>query len=738
MAGPGWRRFGFRSRAFPEGTFEVLRFEGEEALSRCYRFTLELVSARADLDLRAALASAATFTMFRPGGEVAVHGMLASFEQLDPAGALGCYRATLVPRLESLAWTCASQIHLGRTIPQCLLACLEEGGLSGADVRLHLLGPSDPWEFICQYEESHLDFFSRWTEQLGLYYFFEQGEHSEQLVVTDSLLAHRPMAQGGRVRYRPPAGLDPLGREEAVLGFRSRQCALPRAVLLRDHNDQQPSLELAARAEVGAAGHGLAYAYGEPFRTLEEGRQLARIRAEEWRCGERRYFAETSVPFLRSGYLFELEGHPGAANNQEYLAVAVRHRGSQAALGPAGWSGALAGEEREATYRNTVEAIPAAVQFRPGRRTPRPAILGGLPARVDAEGSGAELDGQGRYKVILAFDRSGRQGGKASAWLRLLQPCAGAGHGMHLPLHKGTEVMVAFAHGDPDRPFIAGAVPNPEAPSVVTRANPHQGILQSAGRNRLLLDDQPGQERLVLESPKHGSYLHLGAAGGSGEPASGPWNYGATLFTLGKFQVRADVKNDISLGLATTVVRGSSLALVAGAYQRIVLGRSYTYTVPAEWDYQPAHSRIENLTQELTGIETKVARQESLVNDYQARLLDSMIAMSSDVLWLHKEVEDVSQEGWRIQQLVDRSAEVLNETCPKYTEAGQDLVSETKSAQVEAQTLSTSFGQLQLSVGDYASRQETVSRVRTLLEDATTQRQLLASHVAISGKAALG
>ncbi len=50
----------------------------------------------------------------------------------------------------------------------------------------------------------------------------------------------------------------------------------------------------------------------------------------------------------------------------------------------------------------------------------------------------------------------------------MMQPYGGKREGMHFPLRKGTEVLLAFIDGDPDRPVIAGAVPNPETPSVVT------------------------------------------------------------------------------------------------------------------------------------------------------------------------------------------------------------------------------------------------------------------------------
>ena len=80
--------------------------------------------------------------------------------------------------------------------------------------------------------------------------------------------------------------------------------------------------------------------------------------------------------------------------------------------------------------------------------------------RVDgpADSEYAQIDDRGRYRVKVLFDESDRSGDKASTWLRMMQPHAGSPEGMHFPLRKGTEVLLAFLRGDPDRPIIAGAV----------------------------------------------------------------------------------------------------------------------------------------------------------------------------------------------------------------------------------------------------------------------------------------
>ncbi len=54
----------------------------------------------------------------------------------------------------------------------------------------------------------------------------------------------------------------------------------------------------------------------------------------------------------------------------------------------------------------------------------------------------------------------------------MLQNHAGEDYGTHIPLKPGIEVLVAYIDGDPDRPLIVGAVPNPIKPSPVTGASP--------------------------------------------------------------------------------------------------------------------------------------------------------------------------------------------------------------------------------------------------------------------------
>ena len=109
-------------------------------------------------------------------------------------------RAVLVPRLWRLTQTLHSRIFTQQTIPDILKKTLEDGGLTSADYSLQLTGQYPPEEHVCQYRESHFDFLSRWMEREGLYYFFEQGDDGEKLVIADDKSAHEALPPAP-VRY---------------------------------------------------------------------------------------------------------------------------------------------------------------------------------------------------------------------------------------------------------------------------------------------------------------------------------------------------------------------------------------------------------------------------------------------------------------------------------------------------------------------------------------------------------
>jgi len=586
-------RFSFISDGLSPDTFGVVSFQGEEGLSRTYQFEAMLVSDNLEIDLAEVLQNPARFIIHRGDeNDVAYHGILRHFEQLQEADGLCFYRACLVPRLWWLSLTHHNQIFLDKSVPEIVELVLKDGGLTSVDYDFRLRGSYGFLDYVCQYGESHLDFISRWCEREGIYYYFDQSGDAEKVVFTDTAIAHTQMPQGSELHYSPPSGLDALHMGEVVSFFNCRRSLTPGSIFLKDYNYMKPSLEVSGSASVSAGGRGQFYYYGGHIETPEEGTRLAQIRAESILCRREEFRGESSVPYMEPGFTFDLKDHYRGEFNQRYLATDIRHEGSQAGYLMAGLQSQLSEAERRVYYRNDFTVIPASVQFRPESRTQRPRIAGTIIARIDAAGSGkyAELDGHGRYKVVLPFDLSGRKDGKASAWVRMAQPYAGSGHGMHFPLHKGTEVLLTFIDGDPDRPIIAGAVPNPETPSPVTADNQTMAAITSSGGNRIHMEDREESERILMHSPKQKSFIRIGAPNDpSVADDEGPhsWHFrtkdkdghyehtegrsGIHLATNGLLDITAEASNKLILGEETeTFIVGYAHNVIGARWDTVI------------------------------------------------------------------------------------------------------------------------------------------------------------------------
>jgi type VI secretion system secreted protein VgrG len=565
--------FKFSSAALDRDVFKVVRFKGAEGLSKLFQFDVTILSAKENLDLDAIMDKPATFSMLRADQNVAYHGTLQHFDVLHSTGKVVFYKATLVPSLWWLTLRQTSQVFLDMTLNEILEAVLKDGGLSASDYDLQLQRSYPKREYVCQYNESNYDFLCRQMEHQGIYYYFKHTDSDSKLIITDTKLSHVETPQSASVRYAPPTGLESTTREDVISSFIGRKTAIPKSVRVKDYNYRKPSAEVVGKAEVDGKGQGEVFLYGEHVKTASEGEALAKVRAEEHKCREQLFYGSGTASFLRSGFTVSLKNHFRDDFNQQYLIIESKHQGSQAAFLSAGMERDNELIEHEMRYSVDFTAIPANVQFRPEQLAKEPRIYGTLNATIDAAGSGeyAELDEQGRYKVILPFDLSGRSGGKASRPLRMIQPYAGADHGMHFPLHKNTEVMLAFIDGDPDRPIIAGAAPNPDTPSLVKDKNQTQALIQTSGQNKLLFEDTKDSQRVLMKTPTANSYLRVGSTDEHEEESHE--ESGFRVHTEGKYcsEIGTDYGCSI-LGNKAELVVGATEEAKAGAFTEVTVG----------------------------------------------------------------------------------------------------------------------------------------------------------------------
>ena len=516
------KRFSFESRALgvDEDTFAVVNFQGFEAVSKPYEFDILLVSTAAELNLDDILEASAVFKIHRgDSDDVLFNGILADFEQLHEFNNHIFYRAKLVPKLWWLSLTTHNQVFIQQSVSDLVRLALQDSELETSDFDLSGLNESyDVREYVCQYGESHFQFISRWLEREGIYYYFYQDDDGERIVFSDDLTTQDSLEQGAELFYSPASGLESTHLSEIIYSFTCRQKQLPREIILKDYDYENPSLDVKGSAIVDPKGRGESHIYGHYFKTPEEGDRLAQIFAEQMLSEKQCFYGESTVPYMVPGYTFSLLNHYRGDYNQDYFIVEITHKGSQrGCLSPEIIAGlknhATTQPDDLVTYSNNFKAIPAVTQFRPEKTTERPKISGTLHAKIDAEGDGeyAEMDEFGRYKVRLPFDiNDDHLDGRASAFIRMMQPYAGADKGMQFPLTKGTEVMLTFTDGHPDRPLIAGAVNNPETPGPVNADNYSESVIRTAGNNKIRMEDKSGSERMVLESPASNSWIRIG------------------------------------------------------------------------------------------------------------------------------------------------------------------------------------------------------------------------------------
>lgn len=458
------------SEVFPADNLQISVLEGEECLTGLFAFDLAMVElaphgfGQVDLAETASklVGSNASIVFERDGLHVrTVYGMIAEFEEaVDPRPEKsqegGAFRLKIVPRAFQLTLVEIHEVFLNLSIPQIIEEKLARVGLLiGTDVELRLAGDYPPREFVVQYKETDLAFITRLCEHYGITYFFEHEDGVDKIVFVDRQSAFPVLETHGLM-----SGVG----DRFIHELKANARVVTAVRIVTDYNPVNPRLDLQQQTPVvGGFGGGVIELLTN-YKTPDQGAPLSGVRAEETECHRVVLKGKSVSPAFSAGVVVPISDAPTLAD-PSLLITSVRHRILQQA-------GHL-GTEHAESYANTFEATRGKTQYRPRQVTPRPRVFGLVTAFIEEyldSGRYAVLDNRGRYWVRFEFD-TGEHSTKHSLPIRMLQPHAGPGYGMHLPLKRGTEVLVAFLDGDVDRPVIVGALPNELTQSPVNQTN---------------------------------------------------------------------------------------------------------------------------------------------------------------------------------------------------------------------------------------------------------------------------
>ncbi len=505
-----------------QSLLDVLCFEGREALSEPFCYTIEFTSTDKGITPQQMLMQDASLTLQAPvdqgfGIKIqepvrTLQGVVTGFKRLSTSKDETHYSLTLQPRLALLSRSHQNRIYQDMSVLDIVEHILRtRHDMHGEDFVFTLANEYPRREQVMQYGEDDLTFISRLLADVGIRYCVT-ADIRLNIDVVAFYDDQRYVGQGLTLPSVPPSGQHDSGTE-SVWALKSDHHVVEKSVFTRDYNYRNAPEDMSLSVDVSqgdSTTYGEAYHWADNYLTPgnsdqrdpepESGAFYARIRHERYLNGQLQLNGETNCATLAPGQELKVTGGEEVTDTFRQGVVITRIH-SRA--------------RRDRSFEVTFHAIPFSESycFRPAEIA-KPGMAGTLPARVTSTKSNdiyGHIDRDGRYRVSLLFDRDRWAPGEESLWVRQARPYAGDTYGLHLPLLAGTEVAIAFEQGDPDRPYIAGVLHDSAHPDHVTIYNDKRNVLRTPANNKIRLDDTRGREHVKISTEYGGkSQLNLG------------------------------------------------------------------------------------------------------------------------------------------------------------------------------------------------------------------------------------
>ena len=485
------------------------RLDAHEGLSRDFRFEVEVISDDADIALKDVQGKMVTVALVREDGSLRYfNGYVFEFGREGSDGSLVFYKMVLMPWLAYLRLRRDNYLFHHKSVGDQTQAIFADYFVAKAELRI--AGDDPQMTYACQYEESDYNYLHRRWEQLGWHYRYEHRADGHTLIVSNDSVGS-PAIDGDPpdIPFQSEAG---SGEDDGLAKWSSLRRLMPASVALAGFDFRKPRPMVVDLPTVNEQGDVLrmesyAYAGAYGFTDSADGTAQARMRLEEIEAAAKFFTGEGNDRTAQPGRKFTLSSHydGDVCDDLDFLILEARHTAT---------NNLQDGTDAVSRYTNRITCSRVRVPWRPGRgfNSTEPKIHG-LQTAIVVGPPGEEIwtDEFGRVRVQFHWDRVGESDDRSSAWVRVSTPWSGANFGMTSIPRIGSEVIVQFLDGSPDRPLITGMVPNVDTmPPWPLPANKTQsGILSRStpgggydNANAIRFEDRKGAEQLWLHAEK--------------------------------------------------------------------------------------------------------------------------------------------------------------------------------------------------------------------------------------------
>ena len=605
-----------------ESALLLRSIKGRETLSKVYAYTIDCGTpidsvlsqqAAANLDLKSMIGKELTVSIqlegmgsFVPGmvggagavnigaGAREISGIVTEAHYVGQSDQQSFYRLVLKPWVSLLEQRSDFRIFQRKTVVE-IIEQVFGNYMYSYEMRLSEQYPV--LDYQVQYGETDYCFIQRLMAEHGIYWFFEHSDSFHRMILVDQLGAHKPVESAAyqTLRYFPQGHkID----AEHINHFSMNGSLQSGRVTTNDFDFKKPSTALIRQNELPLeTAHNDLERYEWPgdYTDPSHGEQFARMRMEEVRAQGERASGSGNVRDVVCGTTFKLEGYPHEAANREYLVIEAGIKASE----PDQTS-----NSGKYSFTSSFVVQPATVIFRPSREDyPKPCTSGPQTAIVTGP-AGQEIwtDQYGRVKLSFHWDRSGVKDQNSSCWVRVSYPWAGGGYGgVNIP-RVGSEVIVDFENGDPDRPIVVGRLYNAESmPPWELPGNATQsGMLSRSMKggvetaNGIRMEDKQGAEELWMQAQKDmnttvknngstsvGNNNSLDVGGDHSESIKG--NRSSTVTGTHTQQVTGAVTQTYEAGQTRNITSGGYNEAIVGDTNSNIQGK-YSSVRDGEWE----------------------------------------------------------------------------------------------------------------------------------------------------------